>query len=191
MKQCTSLLNSLTALLISPMNSYLASLVLPSCELQPTACQRAFSVHGRMESVADGQWDGDYGFRPFTVLPTDVDFEFSRSNGQDQGKTPKRFNVSAVWTPKAQQTLVNGALQGRKQNDPRGASMICRLTIWETLRTLAQCLNGFGMVDVVQKERYVDVKENVMLHDRRMVKDAVRRTALVGWTKNERDDEFG
>ena len=191
MKQCTSVLSSLTALLISPENAYLASLVLPSHELHARACDRAFGPHGRMTVIRDKVWGGGHGFRQFKVLPTDVEFELSRYIGEASGKNLKGSNQSAIWTPRVRQTLVNGVLQGRKQDDPRGASLICRRKLWEIMRKLNCCLDGYDLLKVVQKEQYLDLKESEVLRDRRMLKHVVYREALVGWTRNEADNAFG
>ena len=48
-------------------------------------------------------------------------------------------NLCAVVTPQKQEILINGVLQGRKQEDPRGASCVSRRKMWEAAEaTLAR-----------------------------------------------------
>ena len=49
LKQSTSLLSSLAALLVDPKGAYIDTLVLPLSQYSSTACERAFAASGRME----------------------------------------------------------------------------------------------------------------------------------------------
>ncbi|KAI5922315.1 adenosine deaminase/editase [Camillea tinctor] len=51
LRQCTSLLSSVTALLVSPAHAYVSTLVLPQAQYNAGGCSRAFSAEGRMESL--------------------------------------------------------------------------------------------------------------------------------------------
>ncbi|KAM7209695.1 Adenosine deaminase/editase [Naviculisporaceae sp. PSN 640] len=44
LKQCTSLLSSLSSLFVSPSSAYLTSIILPESQYSPTGCQRCFSA---------------------------------------------------------------------------------------------------------------------------------------------------
>ena len=187
-KQCTSLLNSLTSFLVTPENAYLSSLVLPRHELSVDACSRAFSCTGRMKSVSPMLWDGGFRFRPFAVLSTDVEFFHSRRGGTQLCRVLKGSNMSTLWTPLVQQCLINGVLQGRKQDDPRGASAISRRMMWRIAKEVGQGCKS--VAESLGKMRYIDVKSSDSTNQRRMVISFVRDTALKGWICNKGDDVF-
>ncbi|OAL52862.1 hypothetical protein IQ07DRAFT_344259 [Pyrenochaeta sp. DS3sAY3a] len=191
LKQTTSLLSSTTAHLISPRNAYIKTLVLPSSQYVPAACDRAFSPTGRMASLSDSttaSWNGGYKFQPFEVKPTTREFSFSRrSIAPGQKAVPS--NLSAVWTPSWQETLIGGVLQGRKQFDPRGASAICRRSMWAAAMKVAVALSLPIVGGALGSETYKAVKEGPALEDRRRVKRNVR-DALKGWVRNTGDEDF-
>ena len=108
-----SLLSGLTSRLIAPGNAYIDTLVLPKSQHAPEACERAFGSKGRMKPLFRRQWSGGYAFRSFSVAVNEVDFQFSQQEALRRSKTLKGSNISAVWTPNANETLVNGVLQGR------------------------------------------------------------------------------
>lgn len=99
-------------------------------------------------------------------------------------------NLSAVWTPSWQETLIGGALQGRKQFDPRGASAICRRSVWRAAAQIAGIIGIPSLIEGLNRESYREVKEGEMLSVRRAVKSEVKREALRGWVKNSGDDAF-
>ena len=83
LKQCTSLLSALPALLVSPRGAYLSSLILPESQFSQAACRRCFSAAakegGRMHSLAGRRWgESGYSFVPFRVETTAEEFEFSK-----------------------------------------------------------------------------------------------------------------
>lgn len=191
-KQCTSLLSSLTAILIQPSNAYLSRLVLPESQHIPAATTRAFTPDGRMGRVVheDGgpkARGGGYAFRPFQIRTTDLEFEFSRRSLKPE-KTTIPSNLTAVYTPKFQETLINGVLQGRKQFDPRGASRLARRSMWGAVLDVVRLLSLPALVQAVEKRRYAEVKEDDLLRERNAVKQQVRRRALEGWVRNQVDD---
>ncbi|PVH97548.1 tRNA-specific adenosine deaminase, partial [Periconia macrospinosa] len=194
--QATSLLSSLTSTLISPRNAYLTSLILPSSQLVPSACARAFRT--RMTHVTDdvvSGWTGGYTWRPFEVRGTSREFSFSRrSTGAGEKAIPS--NISAVYTPAWQETLIGGVLQGRKQFDVRGASRVCRKGMWGMAGRVAMGL-GVGVVREALSTKgkvgggYAAVKESGVLSARRKVKGDVRKGVLGGWVRGVGDDGFG
>ena len=95
-------------------------------------------------------------------------------------------NISVVWTPGLQETLIGGVLQGRKQFDPRGASQICRRQMWRAaVDVVALC----GLLGA--RRSYGDFKErSSTLRERRRVKSEVTTEALSGWIRNAGDDGF-
>lgn len=187
LKQCTSLLSSPTSLLISPENAYLHSLILPSSQTVQSACQRAFSSTGRMKPVADRRWSGGYAFRPFKVNTTNREFKFSRRSQGSANSVFKSSNISALWNPHEQETLINGVLQGRKQTDVRGGSSVCRRRTWRLLLSMAKVPAFAGLMSGTL---YSEIKASSLLKSRRQVKDEVRAEALTGWIQNHGDD-FG
>ncbi|KAL9117767.1 MAG: hypothetical protein Q9187_005696 [Circinaria calcarea] len=188
LKQCTSLLSSPASLLFSPENAYLHSLILPSSQYVDSACDRAFGRTGRMKSVLNQQWNGSYVFRPFQVKTTGREFKFSRRSLGSAAPTPKSSNISALWTPVLQETLINGVLQGRKQTDPRGGSAVCRLRMGGLAMNLLRALAIPAFAHAVASPRYSDLKKTQPLENRRIVKEDARREALKGWVRNVEDD---
>ncbi|KAJ4304844.1 hypothetical protein N0V90_000372 [Kalmusia sp. IMI 367209] len=191
--ESTSLLSSMTSMLISPRNAYLRSLTIPSSQHVPAACERAFSRSGRMKGVTEDmakQWQGGYTWHAFEVHSTHREFDWSRRAIRD-GLKAAPSNLSAVWTPMWQETLIGGVLQGRKQFDPRGASAICRRSMWKVALQIASVAGVPTLSRALGKARYEEVKANEVLVDRRKVKEDVRREGLRGWAKNTGDDDFG
>ncbi|KAF2875470.1 adenosine deaminase/editase [Massariosphaeria phaeospora] len=191
--QATSVLSSLTSLLVSPRNAYLKSLVLPDSQLVPSACERAFSGSGRMSGVTqdiEKTWRGGYAWRGFEVRGTQREFAWSK---RSVGVAEKAMasNISAVWTPSWQETLIGGVLQGRKQFDPRGASRICRRSLWKSVLEIVGLVGMPALVDAVRKANYGEVKGEALLDARKLVKEDMRREALKGWVRNIGDDGFG
>ncbi|KAL7772344.1 hypothetical protein CFE70_002303 [Pyrenophora teres f. teres 0-1] len=191
-KQATSLLSSTTSLLISPRNAYLESLILPFSQCVPEACTRAFSPSGRLKSLTQtrtGNWKAGYRFQPFIILPTARDFTWSRRAVSVTEKAVSS-NLSAVWTPSWQETLIGGVLQGRKQMDPRGASRSCRRGLWMEALRLAGLVGGAVLVrEALGSKTYEEVKGAEVLGDRKQVKEDIR-TALKGWIRNTGDDTW-
>ncbi|KAJ4324649.1 hypothetical protein N0V94_001220 [Neodidymelliopsis sp. IMI 364377] len=191
-KQAISLLSSLTSTLISPSNAYLHSLILPSSQYVPAACERAFSRTGRLRTLTDAtiqSWRGGYRWQPFTLRPTDREFTWSR-RGIAAGEKAVASNLSAAWMPSRQETLIGGVLQGRKQLDPRGASAICRRHAWSMAVWVARVAATPAVVDALTRATYRDVKDTDLLSPRRQVKQDVQDLGLGGWVKNTGDSTF-
>ncbi|OAG06499.1 uncharacterized protein CC84DRAFT_1146686, partial [Paraphaeosphaeria sporulosa] len=165
--QATSLLSGLTSLLISPRNAYLHSLILPASQQVHTACTRAFSSDGRMAPVVEQAptWGGGYRWSPFSVLSTSREFAWSRRMVPPSSKAVSS-NLSAVWTPSWQETVIGGVLQGRKQFDPRGASRICRRGLWEGAVRVATVGGISALTHILEMSAYKDVKEGEALEAR-------------------------
>lgn len=185
LKQCTSLLSSPVSLLVSPENAYIDTLILPSREYRQQACERAFGPAGRMSPVAGATWPAGYGFRPFRVETTDVDFHYSRRAAGMNLDTCKGSNVSAVWTPRHQETLINGVLQGRKQTDLKGASALSRMQIWHLLLETSSLIGSPALADVLKTPSYSEMKVSQYLEYRRCVKEEVKCEALMGWNNEK------
>jgi tRNA-specific adenosine deaminase 1 len=99
-------------------------------------------------------------------------------------------NVSAVYTPHFQETLIGGVLQGRKQFDPRGASTICRKSMWNAVKEVSATLGTPSISEATGVGCYKDFKDCQGLSYRRRVKDNLCNIALKGWVRNEGDDLF-
>lgn len=187
--QATSLLSSVTSLLIHPRNAYIDTLILPSSQHVPIACSRAFSSSGRFKGVTDKRWKAGYQWKPFNVQGTNREFAWSRRS-VPTGQKAMPSNMSAVYTPAWQETLIGGVLQGRKQFDPRGASAICRRSVWITAARLACVMEVPPAAFVSGRRTYRGVKDAEELLARRQVKENVKDTALRGWVTNTGDDGF-
>lgn len=191
LKQATSLLSSTTSLLISPRNAYLHSLTLPASQYVPQACTRAFSRSGRLKDLSDeaiAKWKGGYRWRQFKVDPTTREFTWSRRR-VSSGEKAVASNLSAAWTPSWQETLIGGVLQGRKQFDPRGASAICRRSVWKSAVQVAALVGLPVVLEALSKKTYTEVKSSPDLTERRTVKKDIS-SILKGWLKNTGDENF-
>lgn len=138
-----------------------------------------------MKPVSGKRWSGAYSFRPFEVRITDREFAFSRRSMAGQ-KRPS--NLSAVWTARLQERLVNGVLQGRTQFSPQGASALCKKRMWKAVADTVALLDIAGFESILSHETYQALKEDTFLENRRKVKDDVRAEALKGWIRNGGDD---
>jgi len=192
-KQCLSLLSSITSLLIVPTQIYIHTLVVPSSQHSATACERAFSEGGRMAPLKSKTWPGDYSFRPFHIKTTDQEFKFSRRSklGPEDKLVPS--NISASWTPHHEETLIGGILQGRKQFDPRGASKVCKKSMWKLAVDTVKLLKIPALESAILVGSYGALKASESLRDRRRVKEDVRAVLTKGspWVKNDGGEAFG
>jgi tRNA-specific adenosine deaminase 1 len=134
-------------------------------------------------------WENGLSFHPFDIATASIEFEWSRRSGKPGG-TMLPSNVTAVYTPHFQETLIGGVLQGRKQLDPKGASAICRKSMWNAAKDVVTALEVPSIGDVRGAACYKDFKNCQELRHRRVVKDSVRNVALKGWVRNEGDDSF-
>ncbi|KAF2628115.1 hypothetical protein BU25DRAFT_410233 [Macroventuria anomochaeta] len=192
MKQATSLLSSITSSLISPRNAYIHSLTLPASQYVPAACERAFSCTGRLRGLTGDtiqSWGGGYRWQPFEVKPTEREFAWSRRSIAAHEKAVAS-NLSAVWTPTWQETLIGGVLQGRKQMDPRGASKICRRGAWSLAVQIAGIAGLPVVLEALRRSTYSEVKGADHLQDRRKVKKDTQEQGLSGWVRNTGDSDF-
>lgn len=193
MRQCTSLLCSVTSTVIQPNNVYIHSLVLPASQHVESAMNRAFSPSGRMSSLTSENgalpaWDGGYSYRPFQALSTTEEFCYSRQNVKPGTKTPGS-NITAMWTPESQEVLIGGSITGLKQFSVRGASKISKSRLWSLAATVAHDSHTTVTHDD-EAMSYADFKTSASLTNRRKVKDDVRTKALLGWVRNEGGDDF-
>lgn len=188
MYQFTSVLSSVTCLLISPERAYLATLTVPASQYVGSAITRAFSHEGRLQGAIINEQGGS-NFHPFLVQTTSTEFAWSRRAVlSDQNAIAS--NVSAVYTPDFTEVLINGVLQGRKLGDPKGASRICRRTMWTKAAEVARILNAEVLILALGAKSYDGVKGASLLADRRYLKDHVKGEALKGWVRNIGDGKF-
>lgn len=194
LKQCTSLLSSLTSLFVDPRNAYIHTLILPETQFSATACERAFSASGRMKQLVGKEWPGGYSFRAFTTGTTDHEFDYSKRSVMSRSDKISTSNLAAAWSHSGvEETLLAGVVRGRKPFAVNGASCMSRRSMWETSRHLAEHL-GQRYSDLARylgAGAYKEVKEGELLTDRRKVKEDVRTTALAGWVRNIGGSDFG
>ncbi|KAH0497133.1 hypothetical protein TgHK011_004463 [Trichoderma gracile] len=213
LKQCTSLLSSLVSLFIDPANAYIDTLVLPESQYSAAACERAFSPTGRMKPVAGKQWPGGYAFRPFKVEATSVEFAFSKRAVQARSEAISASNLAATWSASGfEESILGGVLQGRKQFDVRGACKSSRRQMCIKAKQLSEGLSAAVRIAgsdskaenvpdtgrhrplqeyLSSASSYQDIKDGLLLADRRHVKAQARELALKGWIQNEGDADFG
>ncbi|UNI24209.1 tRNA(Ala)(adenine(37)) deaminase [Purpureocillium takamizusanense] len=194
LKQCTSLLSSLAALLIDPAGAYIDTIVLPASQYSSTACERAFAAAGRMGAVtAREDWSDGYAFRPFVVETTTREFGFSRRAVQARAEGISPSNVAAAWALSGvEESILGGVVQGKRPFDPRGASRMSRRQMWVLARDVAGQLRGSDNIrHSLDGKSYHEVKHGPLLAARRAAKAATRSTALAGWVVNDGDSDFG
>jgi tRNA-specific adenosine deaminase 1 len=185
LKQVTGLLSGTVAKLVRVEGCYLRTLVLPESETVEDAVKRSFGRDGRMKALRD--WQGSqagYGFRPFEVKTTRRKFAYSAQGAEAGGS-----NLSALHTPRRQEILVNGVLQGRKQYDPRGASSASRRGLWRLALEVAVMVGTPAIVKTLNQPTYAMAKEDAN-HAREAAKQMAWDKALMGWKRNERDDAW-
>jgi len=100
-------------------------------------------------------------------------------------------NLAAAWTPYGEESLIGGVLQGRKQFDPRGASMLCRKSMWKLAAEVAALVAAPALNEVLSVGTYGLVKGAEVLEGRRRVKGEVKEEVLREWVGNEGDEEWG
>ncbi|KAK4232250.1 putative tRNA-specific adenosine deaminase [Podospora fimiseda] len=196
LKQCTSLLSSLTPLLISPENVYLTSLILPQSQYSKSGCIRCFGINsevGRMSCLKGKQWEEDYAAVPFMVETTPKEFEYSKRSVAARSSKQAASNLAVAWTAdgRVEEGLIGGVLQGRKAFTLKGASAMSRRSMWILAKEIAQNLGDKRIIEALSAESYEKIKENNLLEGRRRVKEEVRRDALKGWLRNTGDETFG
>lgn len=183
LKQCTSLVSSPLSLLVSPTNAVIDTLILPHDQYRKEACERAFGLAGRMLPVVGSNWLGGYGFRPFRLETTGITFHNSRRAAGRNVDGCRGSNISAVWTPRLEETLINGVLQGRKQTDLKGASALSRVQIWNLLLETINLSDIPTLRNIHELHTYPEMKVSQGLRDRRRVKTDVKEKALKGWNQ--------
>jgi tRNA-specific adenosine deaminase 1 len=212
--ECTSLLRTPASSLINPSNAFLKAFVVPKSEYHEEGFRRAFSDQGRMKALKGRTWEGGYRFQPFVIMTTDVDFGFSEGD--------KAGNISAVWSASPStldasscvraedgeglnESIINGIKQGwnirrvidASENAPRGASGICRRSMWEMGREVVRLLDeGDEEADMMNQvfgmEKYEDLKESPLAERRTIVKRDVQGVlAPKGWVRNLGDEGWG
>lgn len=135
-------------------------------------------------------WDCGYRFQPFRVQTSEVEFAFSRRSRHGGAGVLVPSNVAAVWTPGGEETLIAGVRQGRRQFDPRGASIVSKTGIWRLAVDVAVAIGDTVIQLSLSRRTYGEVKQSDLLHGRNRVKSEVRSEVLRGWVRT-RGDDFG
>jgi tRNA-specific adenosine deaminase 1 len=186
LKQVTGLLSGIAAKVVQVDGFYLRTLVMPEAETVSEAVKRAFGREGRMKVLND--WEGTragHKFTPFEVRTTERKFAYSAQGAEAGGS-----NLSALWTPRRQEILVNGVLQGRKQFDIRGASITSRRGLWKLALEATAMAGVPAVLGILNKKTYGQAKEAAN-DERREAKEKTLKVALMGWKRNERDHGWG
>jgi tRNA-specific adenosine deaminase 1 len=135
-------------------------------------------------------WSPEYSFRPFSIKTTVLEFSYGRRSNPS-GPQLKPSNISTVWTPQIEETLIGGVLQGRKRSDPKAGSSICRKNMWKAAHDVAQALGDIWIANIMQADTYGEMKQRIAPASRWKVKQDIITHALCGWVPNSSDDEFG
>ena len=194
LKQGTSLLSALTSLLVAPTGVYLSSLILPASQYSAVACQRSFTLRGRMQPLAERRWDGGYALCPVVVQTTEVVFAYSRRTVMQGSSQIAASNMAVAWTwhgPEQGESMVGGVLQGVKQFAIKGASLTSRRRMWQLAKEVSGLLpSEQALQDAFQVENYGAFKEGPWLQPRKHAKEELRKQALAGWIRNTGDEDF-
>ncbi|KAL2043235.1 hypothetical protein N7G274_004295 [Stereocaulon virgatum] len=187
LKQCTSLLLSTTSLAISPENAYINTLIIPKSQYRPEACERSFGPEGRMKPMVGKAWSQGYAFRPFQVKTTDLEFTYSRrSTASNPNGKSKGCNISAVWNPRYQDTLINGARQGFQLGNMKSASKVSAHKMWMDFMSINKELGGIRPADIIQRGHtrdYTGYTIGFRVPTREQVKKDTKKEALKGWDR--------
>ncbi|KAM0322659.1 hypothetical protein ACHAQA_009248 [Verticillium albo-atrum] len=192
-RQCTSVLSSLTGLFIHPGNAYLHSVVLPESQFSAVGCQRSFSPEGRMSSLKGMTWPGGYAFRAFNVQTTKREFESSKRAVEAKSAAIGASNLAAAWHANGMdEGIIGGVLQGRRAFEVKGACSTTRRKMWALARETAMLLGSVqpSLQVALSAASYADVKAGELATPRRTVINEVRSGSLGGWVENEGDDSF-
>lgn len=193
LKQCTSLLSSITSLFVDPANAYIHTLILPKSQHSEIACQRSFSAQGRMKSLVGIEWPGGYSFREFSVVTTDLEFQFSKRAVKARADKISASNLAAIWSFSGfEENIIGGVIQGRKAFKTNGASRTSRRSMWEAASNLAGRLGEQYSATAIglASGTYRGFKEGQLTTHRQQVKDNARETALAGWIRNDGGSDF-
>jgi tRNA-specific adenosine deaminase 1 len=194
LKQCTSLLSSLLAFFVHPEGVYLSSLILPQTRYSRSACERSFSVQGRMKSLDGMCWGGGYKFAPFEVDTTAKEYSYSKTSIMNLTDKVAASNLAVSWsTAGLEESIVGGVLQGRKPFEIGGASLVSRRRMWMLAIEVANQLGDLytNLQCRLAMPIYEDLKQSELLAIRNAVKKDVRSEALAGWIRSSGDDCFG
>jgi tRNA-specific adenosine deaminase 1 len=137
-----------------------------------------------MKELTGMDWENGYSFRPFEVRTTGREFSFSRRQTLIAGDKLVPSNISVSLTPHQFETLIGGVLQGRKQGDIKGASRVCKSRMWKLALEVSELVGASQVKRCLNLDKYVDVKRDRLLDERRRVKDNVRHEVLDGWVRN-------
>ncbi|KAJ3498014.1 hypothetical protein NLG97_g1454 [Lecanicillium saksenae] len=192
LKQCTSLLASLTSLFVDPRNVYIDTLVFPEDQFSAIACERAFSATGRMSAMTEETLEDGYSFRPFVVATTAAQFEYSRRAVRPRSDKMTPSNLAAAWSLSGVvESILGGVVQGYKPFLPKGASQMSRRKMWQSCRQLANKLSDWPAISIqLAVETHAQIKQGTLLETRNKVKSRARELALPGWIQNTGDDTF-
>jgi tRNA-specific adenosine deaminase 1 len=209
LKQVTSILCFPTSLIIaSTKNAYLSGLIVPPTRYSEEGFRRAFGPYGRLASMPTWQLPACLQFHPFEteVLPSDFEpFPFAKIDEAQQSM--KAGNVSALFLRNLHEpgtvineTILGGVKQGHRPfaNDPKKPSVVCRLRLWELVRSIINSIQEDERIpDKVKPEllrtraatTYFALKGSNFNAHRRAAKEIVTQT-LGKWPKNLGDDAW-
>jgi tRNA-specific adenosine deaminase 1 len=193
LKQCTSLLCSITSLFIEPQNAYIDTLIVPTSQYTEIGYERSFSPRGRMKPLEGCSWQDGYSFKPFSIETTELEFSFSKKTVAGRAEKIAPSPVGAAWSSlMISEPIVGGILQGKKPSDVRGASRTSRRQMWLAAKDLANQLGDVyaGIQTCLGKATYGAVKSDSLLACRGQVTASARNSALTGWVRNQGDSDF-
>ncbi|KAF2226144.1 adenosine deaminase/editase [Elsinoe ampelina] len=191
LRQYISILSGLCSLFIEPQNAYVCHVIIPESDHTQRSIERAFGPSGRMAQVASWPERSGYAYRPFRVSTTTRLFSFSRHNESKSGTARKPSNISCIHFGGTKEVLINGAIQGRKQGDPRGASKVSRRSMWILAKTVAERLRAPHIEIILGQQTYGLVKAHEHLHARREAKARLIEHVLPVWSRNSADSSWG
>lgn len=209
LKQVLSILSFPASLVIRATESaYLSGLIVPSTRYSEAGFRRAFGPSGRLASMQTRQLPPCLQLRPFKTYALAADFEpfpFAKTGVAQQPL--KVGNISAVFIKalhpcdvEINETVLGGVKQGHRPfvNDPKKPSMVCRLRLWELVRSIISRIQEEESIPANVKQEllhtgaattYAEVKASHLNAHRRAAKEIVTRS-LGKWPKNSGDEAW-
>lgn len=181
LKQCTSLLSSLTSLFVSPRRAYLAALVLPASQFSEAGCRRCFSAGGEGsggevgvgEAKEEDGEDGKVGGQATTTRGRMRPVAGRMWGGTGYAFVPFRVETTAQEFEFSRRAIASGGSGNEKQIKVTASNLA---VAWTRDGAVQEGLIG----GVLQGRRGFDIRGASLTSRRRMWESAVEVAAALG-----------
>jgi len=196
LKQCMSLLSSITSLFVAPTSAtYLHAMVLPHDQIIASGWTRAFSADlGRMSGL-EMTSDSEYTYHSLGVMPTHEQFYYSKAAVVQRaaGAGTASFGGACIWHCLGlEESTEGGVIRGIRGYVPKAASGVSRQAFWGLALEMVGLVgdSSVGLTRQLKVDTYHELKNGSLSHARNLAKTAVRSSSLAGWVRNTGDDMF-